>query len=78
MAKEKKIEKLYQYFEQVAVTQFEKEKDYLHHRLLVEFADYYYGIPGRVKRSAMEDKDILKAILILNDPIAYKDIFLVQ
>jgi len=67
-----------QYFEQVAVTQFEKESDYLHHRLLVEFADYYYGIPGRVKRSAMEDKDILKAILILNDPIVYRDIFLSQ
>ena len=72
------IDILDQYFEEVAVTQFEREEAELKHRLLVEFADYYYGIPGRMKRSLKKDKDILKAISILNDPIVYKDIFLPQ
>ena len=42
------------------------------------FADYYYGLEGRLKRSARKDKDILKAISILNDPLAYRDVFLPQ
>ena len=72
------IDILDQYFEEVAVTQFEREEAELKHRILVEFADYYYGIPGRMKRSLKKDKDVLKAISILHDPIAYKDIFLPQ
>ena len=72
------VDILDQYFEQVAVTQFEREEKEITHRLLVEFADYYYGLEGRVKRSARKDKDILKAISILNDPLAYRDVFLPQ
>ena len=70
------IDILDQYFEEIAVTQFEREQEKLKQRLLIEFADYYNGIPGRINQSAKIDKDILKAISILNDPIAYKDIFL--
>ena len=72
------VDILDQYFEQVAVTQFEREEKEITHRLLVEFADYYYGLEGRLKRSARKDKDILKAISILNDPLAYRDVFLPQ
>ena len=72
------IDILDQYFEEIAVTQFEKEEQQLKHQLLVEFADYFYGVPGRVKSSIKMDKDVLKAISILNDPITYKDIFLSQ
>ena len=72
------VDILDQYFEQVAVTQFEREEKEITHRMLVEFADYYFGLEGRVKRSARKDKDILKAISILNDPLAYRDVFLPQ
>ena len=65
-----------QYFEQIAATQFEREADLLHHRILVEFAEQYSGLEGRMKYSSMKDKDILKAISILHDPLAYKDVFL--
>ena len=65
-----------QYFEQIAATQFEREADLLHHRILVEFAEHYSGLEGRMKYSSMKDKDILKALSILNDPLAYKDVFL--
>ena len=72
------VDILDQYFEQVAVTQFEREENEITHRMLVEFADYYYDLEGRVKRSARKDKDILKAISILNDPLSYRDVFLPQ
>ena len=72
------VDILDQYFEQVAVTQFELEEKEITHRMLVEFADYYFCLEGRVKRSAMKDKDILKAISILNDPLSYRDVFLPQ
>ena len=72
------VDILDQYFEQVAVTQFEREEKEITHRMLVEFADYYFGLEGRVKRSARKDKDILKAISILNDPLSYRDVFLPQ
>ena len=65
-----------QYFEQIAATQFEREADLLHHRILVEFAEHYSGLEGRMKYSSMKDKDILRALSILNDPLAYKDVFL--
>ena len=66
------------YFEQIAYTQFDSEKDILHHYLLVEFADYFNGEEGRIKISSRKDKDIQMAISILHDPIAYEQIFLPQ
>ena len=44
----------------------------------VEFADYFDGIEGRTMISARQDEDILKAISILHDPVAYESIFLPQ
>ena len=48
------------------------------HWILVEFADYFDGIEGRTMISARQDEDILKAISILHDPVAYESIFLPQ
>ena len=66
------------YFEQIALTQFEKEEQKLMHWILVEFADYFDGIEGRTMISARQDEDILKAISILHDPVVYESIFLPQ
>ena len=66
------------YFEQIALTQFEREADKLYHWLLVEFADYFHGEEGRIKVSSKQDEDIQKAIIILHDPIVYESIFLPQ
>lgn len=66
------------YFEQIALTQFEREAGKLYHWLLVEFADYFHGEEGRIKVSSKQDEDIQKAIIILHDPIVYESIFLPQ
>ena len=66
------------YFEQIAYSQFDKEKEILGHYLLVEFADYFNGEEGRIKISSRKDKDIQMAMSILHDPVAYDRIFLPQ
>ena len=66
------------YFEQIAFKQFDKEKEKLNHYLLVEFADFFSGEEGRIKISSRKDKDIQQALNILNDPVAYEQIFLPQ
>jgi carboxyl-terminal processing protease len=66
------------YFEQIAFMQFEKESKRLYHYLMVEFADYFNGEDGKNKFLAKEDKDILKALEVLHDPVAYENIFLPQ
>ncbi len=72
------IEIMDSYFEQKSLTQFETESDKLYHWLLVEFADYFHGDEGRVKQSATQDKDIQKAIMILQDPVVFGKVFLPQ
>jgi len=72
------VEIMDSYFEQKSLTQFEKESDKLYHWLLVEFADYFHGDEGRVKQSATQDKDIQKAIMILQDPVVFEKVFLPQ
>ena len=72
------VEIMDSYFEQKSLTQFEKESDKLFHWLLVEFADYFHGDEGRVKQSATQDKDIQKAIMILQDPVVFEKVFLPQ
>ena len=56
--------------------QFEKEKTRLQHYLLIEFADYYLGEDGKNKVIAREDRDIIKALEVLDDPVAYEKIFI--
>ncbi len=63
------------YFEEKSAMQFDKEKNILHHWLMVEFADYYLGQSGKIKISMQKDKDIQKALNVLSDPIAFQNIF---
>jgi carboxyl-terminal processing protease len=72
------IDILDSYFEQIAFKQFDKEKEKLNHYLIVEFADFFGGEEGRIKISSRKDKDIQQALSILNDPVAYEQIFLPQ
>ena len=64
------------YYETIALGQFEKEKNDLMHWLLVEFSNYYDGEKGRFKISSRKDEDIIKALSILKDPLAFRDILL--
>ena len=66
------------YFEEIALLQFEKEKDKLHHHLLVEFSDHFNGKDGKTRTLAKKDKDIIKALELLNDSVAYENIFVPQ
>jgi carboxyl-terminal processing protease len=72
------LEILDSYFEQKAMNQFDLETDNLKHWLMVEFSDYFDGEKGRLYQNSKRDKDILKAMEILNDPIAYNKVFLLQ
>jgi carboxyl-terminal processing protease len=72
------LEILDSYFEQIALTQFEMEEEKMHHWLMVEFADYFHGDEGRVKQSAIQDKDIQKALTLLHDTVVYENVFLPQ
>ena len=42
----------------------------------MEFAQQFDGEEGRMKVSQKIDKDIMKAIGILDDPFVYRDVFL--
>ena len=66
------------YFEQIALNQFDKERERLNHYLLLEFADYFDGEEGRIKLASKKDKDILKALELLHDPVVYEKIFIPQ
>lgn len=66
------------YFEEIALAQFEEEKETLKHHLVVEFADYFNGENAKTILLAKKDKDIIKALEIMEDQIAYKNIFLPQ
>ena len=66
------------YFEEMALTQFENEKENLKHNLMIEFADHYNGINAKTQLMAEKDKDIIKALEIMEDQVVYKNIFLPQ
>lgn len=66
------------YFEEMALTQFEKEKDKLSHHLVVEFADHFNGTKAKTKLMAEKDKDIIKALEIMEDQMSYKNVFIPQ
>ncbi len=66
------------YFEQIALNQFDKEREELNHYLLLEFADYFDGEEGRIKLASKKDRDILKALELFHDPVVYEKIFLPQ
>jgi hypothetical protein len=46
--------------------------------LLVEFSDHFNGKDGKTRTLAKKDKDIIKALELLNDSVAYENIFVPQ
>jgi len=66
------------YFETIALGQFEKEKQNLMHWLLIEFSNFFDGEEGRFMVASKKDPDIIKALSVLNDPLAFKDLILSQ
>ena len=70
------LEILDNYFETVALGQFEKEKEDLIHWLFVEFSNFFDGEKGRFTVSLKKDQDLIKAISLFRDPIVFKDILL--
>ena len=70
------IELLDSYFEERAITQFDREADDIRQWMLMEFAQQFDGEPGRMKVTQKIDEDIIKAINVLDDPFVYRDVFI--
>ena len=69
------IELLDLYFEEKAITQFDRESEDIRQWMLMEFAKQFEGEKGRMKISQKIDEDITKAINILDDPFVYREVF---
>jgi len=72
------VDLLDSYFEEVAITQFDKESQDIKDWLLMEFAKQLEGEKARMGISVKIDKDIIKAINLLDDPFVYKETFITQ
>ncbi len=70
------IQLLDSYFEEKAITQFDRERKDIKDWLLMEFAKQFDGEKGRMKVSQRIDLDITKAMEILDDPFAYREVFI--
>ena len=70
------IELLDSYFEEKAITQFDRENEDIKQWMLMEFAKQFDGEKGRMKVSQTIDEDIIKAIDILDDPFVYREVFI--
>ena len=70
------IELLDSYFEEKAITQFDREQEDIKQWMLMEFAKHFDGEQGRMSISKKIDEDIVKAISILEDPFVYRDVFI--
>ena len=72
------IDLLDRYFEEKAITQFDREKEKLCNAITKQFAEHFQGKKGRLKISSETDKDMIKALSILQDPFVYKEVFIPQ
>ncbi|MBC8215471.1 MAG: PDZ domain-containing protein [Candidatus Marinimicrobia bacterium] len=54
---------------------FEREKEDLEHRLMIEFADHFSGATGRFNVSLKKDEAVLRAIELLKNSEKYTGIF---
>ena len=70
------IELLDSYFEEKAITQFDRENEDIKQWMLMEFAKQFDGEKGRMKVSQKIDEDIIKAMDILDDPFVYREVFI--
>ena len=72
------LELLDSYFEEKAITQFDREQEDINQWMLMEFAKHFEGEKGRMSISKDIDDDIVKAMSILEDPFVYRDVFIQQ
>ena len=72
------LELLDSYFEEKAITQFDREQENINQWMLMEFAKHFDGEKGRMSISKDIDDDIVKAMSILEDPFVYRDVFIQQ
>ena len=70
------IDLLDRYFEEQALTQFDREKEILKNWVMMEFAEHFNGKKGRIRIISEIDMDIIKALETLQDPFVYKEIFI--
>ena len=70
------IDLLDSYFEEKAITQYDREKNDINEWMLMEFAKHFDGEQGRMSVSKTIDNDISKAMSILEDPFTYRDVFI--
>ena len=64
------------YFEEKAITQFDRESRDIKDWLLMEFAEQFDGEKGRMKISQRIDEYITKSMDILDDPFTYREVFI--
>ena len=72
------IDLLDRYFEEQALTQFDREKEILKNWVMMEFAEHFNGMKGRIRIISEIDRDMIKALETLQDPFVYKEVFIPQ
>ena len=72
------IDLLDRYFEEKALTQFDREKKILKNWIMMEFAEHFNGMKGRIRIMSEIDMDMIKALETLQDPFVYKEVFIPQ
>ena len=72
------IDLLDRYFEEQAITQFDREKEILYNWVMMQFSEHFHGMKGRIKIMSEIDRDMIKALEILQDPFVYKEVFIPQ
>ena len=72
------IDLLDRYFEEQALTQFDREEETLKNWVMMEFAEHFDGMKGRIQIMSEIDLDMIKALEMLQDPFTYKEVFIPQ
>ena len=62
------------FFVEKEASLFDKESEDIRKRLLAEFANHYNGKEGKIKFTLQSDEHVEKAISILNDQVAYRNV----
>ena len=62
------------YFVEKEASLFDKESEDIRKRLLAEFANHYNGKEGRIQFTLQSDEYVEKAISILDDQVAYRNV----
>ena len=62
------------FFVEKEASLFDKESEDIRKRLLAEFANHYNGKEGKIRFTLQSDEHVEKAISILNDQVAYRNV----